>query len=201
MLRWEVLAAIAAARVVGIVRESSGEAAVATAGDLLDGGLRVVEVALTTPDGLDAVREVARAAGDGAVVGAGTVLDPETARLAVLAGARFLVAPALDPRVGAVAHRYGAAWVPGVQTPTEILTALSAGADAIKLFPASATTPAAMRDVLAALPQAPLIPTGGLGIDDVPAWLEAGAVAVGLGSALSRGGPATTRALLARLAA
>lgn len=195
MYRWQTMTAIAASRVIGIVRTDTAEQAAAGASALLDGGLRVLELTMTAPDALDVLRDLARQDG-GAVLGMGTVLDAETARLAILAGARFLVSPGADPRVGATAHRYGAAYLPGALTPTEIVSALSDGADAVKLFPASATTPASLRGILVALPQAPLIPTGGVRAENAAEWLAAGAVAVGIGGSLAADGPDAVRAVL-----
>ncbi|TYB53172.1 bifunctional 4-hydroxy-2-oxoglutarate aldolase/2-dehydro-3-deoxy-phosphogluconate aldolase [Nonomuraea sp. PA05] len=123
-----------------------------------------------------------------ALVGAGTVLDEAAARAAVEAGARFLVAPGLNPAVIRTGHRYGVPVFPGVATPTEIVRALEEGADAVKLFPASAVTPSWLRDVRAALPQTPAIPTGGVTLENAPDWIAAGAVACGMGSALTSGG-------------
>lgn len=189
--RWEVSAAIAAERVLAVVRTHSTEAAVQAGRTLIEAGIRVVEVALTTPGGLDAVRELARPGGltadDGRVVGAGTVLDATSARLATLAGARFLVSPSIAPDVIEAGHRYGVCVLPGTQTPTEIERALSAGADMVKLFPASSLGPGYLRAVRAALPQAPVVPTGGVDAGNAVEWLEAGAVAVGVGGSLVSG--------------
>lgn len=191
--RWEINAAIAAERVLAVVRADSGQAALRAGQTLIDAGIRVVEVALTTPDGLDAVRQLARPVqeppDDGRVVGVGTVLDATSARLATLAGARFLVSPSVAPDVIEAGHRYGASVLPGTQTPTEIDRALSAGADMVKLFPASSLGPDYLQAVRAALPQAPVVPTGGVGAGNAAAWLEAGAVAVGVGGSLVSGNP------------
>lgn len=191
--RWEVNAAIAAERIVAVVRTDSGKSALRAAQTLVEAGIRIVEVALTTPDALDAIRELARPGGappdDGRIVGAGTVLDVTSARLATLAGARFLVSPSVAPDVIEAGHRYGASVLPGTQTPTEIDRALSAGADMVKLFPASSLGPEYLRAVRAALPQAPVVPTGGVGAGNAAAWLEAGAVAVGVGGSLVSGAP------------
>lgn len=193
--RWEINAAIEAERVLAVVRTESAEAAVRAGQTLIDAGIRVVEVALTTPGGLDAVRQLARpdgeVAGDGRIVGAGTVLDAASARLATLAGARFLVSPSASPDVIEAGHRYGACVMPGTQTPTEIERALGAGADMIKLFPASSVGPKYLQAVRAALPQAPIVPTGGVGADNAADWLAAGAVAVGVGGSLVSGDPAS----------
>jgi 2-dehydro-3-deoxyphosphogluconate aldolase/(4S)-4-hydroxy-2-oxoglutarate aldolase len=116
-----------------------------------------------------------------------------------LAGAQFLVTPTLDRDVIETAHTYGLAVIPGVGTATEALTAMRYGADAVKLFPASQHVPRSLRDLLAALPQLSVIPTGGIGLDDVPQWLDAGAMAVGLGSELTRGQDAEIHSRLNRL--
>ncbi|SDF77298.1 2-dehydro-3-deoxyphosphogluconate aldolase / (4S)-4-hydroxy-2-oxoglutarate aldolase [Lentzea fradiae] len=128
------------------------------------------------------------------MIGAGSVLDEVSAVAAVRAGARFLVAPNLNVSVIRAEHRYGAAVLPGAGTVSEVVQALEAGADAVKVFPAP--TPRWVRDVLAVLPHAPLVPTGGVEPADVPAWLEAGAVACGVGSALGRTPVDEVKALL-----
>ncbi|MGH3647695.1 MAG: bifunctional 4-hydroxy-2-oxoglutarate aldolase/2-dehydro-3-deoxy-phosphogluconate aldolase [Micromonosporaceae bacterium] len=186
------MAAIRTEKVVGIVRADTAERARQAARAMLTGGLRVVEVALTTPGALDVIGELAADKADDVVVGAGTVLDAESARLATLAGATLLVSPSLCPEVIRTGRRYGAAVLPGCATPTEMLTALEAGADAVKLFPASLWTPEDLHAVRQALPQLPVIPTGGITPADAPRWIQAGAIAVGLGSALTAGGPDAT---------
>jgi len=181
---WEVTTAIAEAKVVGIIRTGDAEEAVRAARAVAAGGIEVLEVALTTRDGLEAIKELRD---DGVLLGAGTVLDAATARLACLAGARFLVTPAVLPEVIEAGHAYGVPVLPGAATPTEILTALRAGADLVKVFPAAQLGPAFVRAVRAALPQAPLVPTGGVDAGNAAEWLAAGAVAVGCGGALTRG--------------
>lgn len=184
MHRWEVTKAIADAKVVGIIRTTEAEEAVQAGRAVAAGGVRVLEVALTTRDGLDAIKQLRE---EDLLLGAGTVLDAATARLACLAGARFLVSPAVVPEVIEVGHTYGVPVMPGAATPTEIVTALRAGADMVKLFPASELGPGLLRAVLAALPQAPLVPTGGVDAGNAAEWLAAGAVAVGCGGALTKG--------------
>lgn len=203
MYRWEIVRAVTAQRVFGIVRSGSAEEAATGARAVLDAGLRAVEVALTTPGALTALARV-RADRPEALLGAGTVLDGAAARAAVEAGARFLVSPSLHPEVIRTGHRYGVPVFPGVSTPTEMVRALEEGADALKLFPASAVGPSWLSDIRAALPQAPVIPTGGVTIEDAPEWIAAGAIACGMGSALTSGGAAAAgervAALLDRLA-
>lgn len=184
--RWEITANALDQGVIGIVRTRDGESAVAAARAALEAGLRSIELPLTNPDALDAISGLAAAYPD-ATIGAGTVLDEPSAVLAIRAGARFLVSPSVDAAVIRTAHRYGAAAFPGAGSVTEIVRALEEGADAVKVFPASAWGPSWVADVRAALPQAPLVPTGGIAPEDVPRWLSAGAVACGIGSALTRG--------------
>ena len=198
---WDVLQRMAAERLVAIVRRDSREAAAADVEALLTGGARVVEVSLTTPGALSVVEQAAATAGPDVVLGVGTVLSAADVRLAHLAGARLVVTPVLDPDVVRCARRYGVASVVGCGSATEMLTALSCGADAVKLFPASSWTPADLRGLLQALPQLPVVPTGGVTLEDAADWVAAGAVAVGLGSALTAGDVAQTGARVGELRA
>nr|WP_241266148.1 bifunctional 4-hydroxy-2-oxoglutarate aldolase/2-dehydro-3-deoxy-phosphogluconate aldolase [Streptomyces boncukensis] len=174
-------------RVLAIVRGDNYETATATADTLLAAGITGLEISLTTPFALEAITTLRRETGDDSVIGAGTVLDGASARMAVDAGARFLVSPSLDADVIRTGHRYGVPVFPGVASPTEMVRALELGADALKLFPASAYTPGWLRDVRSALPQAPVLPTGGVTVARAPEWIAAGAVACGMGSALAEG--------------
>jgi 2-dehydro-3-deoxyphosphogluconate aldolase / (4S)-4-hydroxy-2-oxoglutarate aldolase len=185
--RWEATSVIADQHLVAIVRAADAGQAEARARALLDAGVRAVEIALTTPRAFEALEAVVAAAPAGSVVGVGTVLDAAAVAQAARLGARFVVSPNFDEDVVRMAHRHGLAALPGCATPTEALAALDAGADLVKLFPALTWTPRSVAAVLEALPQLPLVPTGGVGIDDAPEWIAAGAVAVGMGGALSRG--------------
>jgi 2-dehydro-3-deoxyphosphogluconate aldolase/(4S)-4-hydroxy-2-oxoglutarate aldolase len=180
---------LTAQRVIGIIRAPAAQAAADTAAGMLDAGLRTLEIALTTPCGLDAIRAVRADAPPDALIGAGTVLDEATARAAVDADARFLVAPNLEPAVIRTGHRHGVPVIPGAATATEVVRALECGADAVKIFPASQYGPRWLSDLRAALPQAPLVPTGGVTPATAPEWVAAGAVACGMGSSLTSGGP------------
>lgn len=170
--RWEASARIAQRRVVAIVRADAAAVAEQVGDAVIEAGLDVLEVPLTTPDALGAIERLSRRH-PGALIGAGTVLDAASARLAILAGARFLVSPSLTLDVIATGHRYGVAVLPGVQTPTEVVAALEAGADLIKLFPADEHAPGYVRAIRAALPQAPLVPTGGVDASNAATWLAA----------------------------
>ncbi|WP_369204798.1 bifunctional 4-hydroxy-2-oxoglutarate aldolase/2-dehydro-3-deoxy-phosphogluconate aldolase [Streptomyces sp. PU-14G] len=187
MYRWEITKAALEQRVFAIVRADSYEKATATADTLLGAGLTSMEISLTTPYAFDAITTLRRETGEETVIGAGTVLDGPSARRAVDAGALFLVSPSLDEDVIRTGHRYGVPVFPGVATPTEMVRALELGADGLKLFPASAHGPRWLRDVAAALPQAPVLPTGGITVETAPEWIAAGAVACGMGSALTEG--------------
>lgn len=204
MYRWEITRVALEQRVVAIVRGKSYDEAAATADTLLAAGISSLEISLTTPFALEVVSTLRREVREDAVIGAGTVLDAASARAAVDAGARYLVAPNLSAEVIAAGHRYGVPVFAGVSTPTEIVRGLELGADVLKIFPAAEHEPSWIKDVRAALPQAPLMPTGGVTLADAPDWIAAGAVAVGMGSALSAGDreEAAKRAadLLARLA-
>ena len=173
---------ICARRVVAILR-CAEPARVGTA--VIEGGVDVVEVPLNVPGALEVISSLSRSF-PSALVGAGTVMSTADARAALDAGARFLLSPVLRPEIIDAAHEAGAAAIPGAFTPTEIDACVRAGADLVKLFPADRLTPADLRTLLAALPDAKLLPTGGITAATAAEWLAAGAVAVGVGSALTR---------------
>jgi len=171
--------------VVAIVRLDSSESLVRVAEAIAAGGVRHIEFTMTTPGALRTLEEVTARYGDDVVFGAGTVLDPETARAAILAGARFIVAPNLNPAVIGLCNRYGVVSMPGALTPTEILQAWEAGAGVVKVFPASALGgPEYISAVRAPLPQVRLAPVGGVDLENVSAYIRAGAACVGVGSSL-----------------
>src|SRR5207244_1806028 len=151
---------------------------------LADGGVTVAEITMTVPGALDVVRQVREALGDRILLGAGTILDPETARAALLAGAEYLVAPTLNLDVIRLCQRYDKLVMPGAFTPTEILTAWEAGADIIKVFPADVVGPAFFKAVRGPLPQIRLMPTGGVDLTTAAAFLKAGACCLGVGGQL-----------------
>ena len=180
----DVMRIIEATGVVAVIRlaESAGLLAVADA--LAAGGVRALEVTMTVPRAVELIEELATSLPPEFAVGAGTVLDGETARQVIQAGARFVVSPVFRPEVIAVAHRYGAAAMPGCFTPTEILSAWEAGADIVKVFPATALGPGFFSDIRAPLPQVRLMPTGGVTRENAGDWIRAGAAAIGVGTAL-----------------
>lgn len=170
--------------IVSIIRAKSGEQLVEVAKALYEGGIDVIEVTFTVPGVLDIISAVKQELGDRILLGAGTVLDTESARAAILAGAEFIVTPTVNPDVIRLCNRYSKAIMPGAFTPTEILTAWEAGADIVKVFPADVGGPGYLKAVHGPLPQVRLLPTGGVDLETLPAFVKAGACAVGLGSAL-----------------
>jgi 2-dehydro-3-deoxyphosphogluconate aldolase/(4S)-4-hydroxy-2-oxoglutarate aldolase len=170
---------------VPVLRADSEEEALEIAYALEAGGVTVLEVTMTVPGAVDAIRRLANEAGDRILVGAGTVLDPETARACMLAGAQFIVSPSLNVKTIEICRRYSIAVFPGGLTPTEIVTAWEAGADAVKVFPCSAVGGAKyLKAIKAPLPQIELIPTGGVSLATAAEFLEAGAIALGVGGDL-----------------
>jgi 2-dehydro-3-deoxyphosphogluconate aldolase / (4S)-4-hydroxy-2-oxoglutarate aldolase len=151
---------------------------------IADGGVRAIEVTMTVPGAIALIGTLAASLPADILLGAGTVTDPDTARAVIDAGARYVVSPVFRPEVVAACHARGAAAAPGCFTPTEILDAHDLGADVVKVFPATALGPQFIRDVRAPLPQVRLMPTGGVTLDNAGDWIRAGAVAVGVGSAL-----------------
>lgn len=170
--------------VVAVIRAESAESLMDVVAALHRGGLRAVEITMTTPDAIDVIRQASRKFGDDVLVGVGSVLDPETARLAILAGAEFVVGPVLNKDVIAVCRRYSKIVVPGAFTPTEILAAWEAGADVVKVFPATKLGPAYLKDVKGPLPQVLLSPTGGIDLGNAGEFIKAGACFLGVGTAM-----------------
>src|SRR5438093_850049 len=170
--------------IVAVVRSPDSQKLVEVARALADGGVSVVEITMTVPGALDVVRQVRQALGDRVLLGAGTILDAQTGRSALLAGAEYLVAPTLNLDVIRLCARYDKLVMPGCFTPTEILTAWEAGADIIKVFPAHVLGPAFFEAMRGPLPQVRLMPTGGVDLTTAADFLKAGACCLGIGSQL-----------------
>jgi 2-dehydro-3-deoxyphosphogluconate aldolase/(4S)-4-hydroxy-2-oxoglutarate aldolase len=170
--------------VIGVMRGMQARTVELVANALYAGGVEVLEVTVDAPGAMQMIASVTAALGDKALIGAGTVLDAETARAALLAGAQFIFCPTLCTEVIAMANRYGKVVIPGVMTPTEMLQAYTAGAPMVKLFPAQAVGPDFIKQVRGPLPHIPIIPTGGVSASNVQAYIKAGAAAVGVGGAL-----------------
>jgi 2-dehydro-3-deoxyphosphogluconate aldolase/(4S)-4-hydroxy-2-oxoglutarate aldolase len=179
----------AAGRVLGIVRFSTGGDLDAAVDALRSSGIELVEITLDTPGALHTIE---RDASRGSTVGAGTVTRPEQVRACADAGARFVVSPGCLPDVVEQAHELGLAAVPGTLSPTEILTATGLDAEAVKLFPASLGGPGYLRTLRGPFPATRFVPTGGIGLEDIPGYLEAGAACVGLGTSLVGHAPPTS---------
>lgn len=184
MNKTEKLALIRETGVIAIMRAQSSEQLIAAADAIKAGGVRVIEVTMTTPGALDVISEAVDRFGEDVLFGAGSVLDPETARAAILAGAGFVVAPTLKIDVISLCNRYSIPVMPGIYTPTEALTAWEAGADMVKLFPASFGGPALIKAIRAPLPQLDIVPVGGVNLDTAANFIRSGAAALGVGSSL-----------------
>jgi 2-dehydro-3-deoxyphosphogluconate aldolase/(4S)-4-hydroxy-2-oxoglutarate aldolase len=170
--------------IIAIMRAQSSDQLIAAADAIRAGGVRVIEVTMTTPGALSVITAATKKYGNEVLFGAGTVLDPETARAAILAGAGFIVAPTLNLDVIRLCNRYSVPVMPGCLTPTEMLTAWEAGADMIKLFPADVGGPDLIKAILAPLPQLQIVPVGGVDLNTAAAFIRKGAVALGVGGSL-----------------
>jgi 2-dehydro-3-deoxyphosphogluconate aldolase/(4S)-4-hydroxy-2-oxoglutarate aldolase len=185
MKRDAILAAILDIGIVPVVRTETAEGAIHAIEAVYRGGIRTAEITMTVPGAIRALEKVADKFGDQIVLGAGTVLDPETARACMLAGAQFLVTPSLNPATIQIAKRYSKVIMPGALTPTEVVAAWEAGADMVKVFPCSALGGAKyIKALRAPFPQIEMIPTGGVNLETIPDFLRAGACAVAVGAEL-----------------
>ncbi len=170
--------------IVAVVRAQASQQLVEVARALADGGVTVIEITMSVPNALDVLKQVRQALGERVLLGAGTVLDPETARAVLLAGAEYIVAPTVNLDVIRLCQRYDKLVMPGAFTPTEILTAWEAGADIVKVFPADVVGPAFFKALRGPLPQIRLMPTGGVDLNTAAAFLKAGACCLGVGGQL-----------------
>lgn len=188
MEKYRYLQRIKETGIIAVIRAKGPEQALQIARAVLSGGIDIIEITMTVPGALTAIRELAGAFRDEAIIiGAGTVLDSETARAALLEGAQFIVSPHLSLPVIRLCNRYRKLCLPGAGSVTEIVAALEAGADLIKVFPGNILGPGFVRAVRGPLPQALLIPTGGVDLDNAAEWIKSGAVAVGVGGKLTAG--------------
>jgi len=184
-LRKDATAAIERAGIVAVIRIKDPGKLRAVVDAISEGGIRALEVTMTVPGAIELIADLAPRMPHGFLLGAGTVLDAETAIKVIDAGARFIVSPVFRRDVIEACHSRDVAVTPGCFTPTEILEAWDAGADIVKVFPATALGPGYIKDVRAPLPHVKLMPTGGVTLDNAGDWITAGAVAVGVGSALT----------------
>ena len=180
----DILNIIRETGIIAIMRAQSSDQLAAAAGALMLGGVRAIEVTMTTPGALSVIAEAKDRYGSDVIFGAGTVLDAETGRAAILAGADFVVSPTLNLDLVALCNRYSIPVAPGCYSPTEVLAGWQSGADFIKLFPASVGGPSLVKALLAPLPQVRIIPVGGVNLDTAAGFIRNGAAALGVGSSL-----------------
>jgi 2-dehydro-3-deoxyphosphogluconate aldolase / (4S)-4-hydroxy-2-oxoglutarate aldolase len=189
MFKHEILKKIIEVGVVAVVRAETKEQAIEISNACIQGGVTAIEVTFTVPKAVEVIQGLADAFDSKKLIlGAGTVLDSETARLAILAGAQYIVSPSFDVETAKLCNRYQIPYMPGCLTITEMIHAMESGVEILKLFPGSAFGPSYVKAVKGPLPQANIMPTGGVSLDNVHDWIKAGVVAVGVGSELT--GPA-----------
>jgi 2-dehydro-3-deoxyphosphogluconate aldolase/(4S)-4-hydroxy-2-oxoglutarate aldolase len=184
MSRETILKRVLDGGIVAVVRADSGESLVKVVRALAEGGVTAAEITFTVPDAVDVIRQVRKEIGDSVVLGAGTVLDTETARVALLAGAEYIVSPTVNVEVIRLCRRYDKVIMSGAFTPTEVLTAWEAGADVVKIFPAEIGGPAYLKALRGPLPQVRVMPTGGVDLNTAEGFLKAGACCLGVGGSL-----------------
>jgi len=192
MRKIKLLQQIANEGVVAVLRADTSEDVVRMAEQAIAGGNKVIEITMTVPYALRAIEQLAARYSSRtsdpenyAIIGVGTVLDPETARMAILSGAEFVVGPSLNPATVVLCNRYRVPIMPGCMTIAEIQEALELGVDVVKLFPGNLYSPAMIKAIKGPMPQANIMPTGGVNLENLGEWVKAGAVAVGIGSDLT----------------
>lgn len=173
--------------IVPVIRARNKEEAIDYCLGLIDGGINVLEITFTIPDAINVFKEIKSNTPEDTLIGAGTVLDETTARLAILEGAKFIVSPSFDKNVAQLCNKYQVPYIPGCITPTEMMTAIEYGVDVIKLFPGSMVGPSYIKAIHGPMPFVNLMPTGGVNYDNLQVWFDAGAFAVGAGSNLVNG--------------
>lgn len=187
MEKFETLKRIEDVGVVAVVRAENEEKAKNIAYACMDGGIDSIEIAFTVPGAHKVIEALIEEFGNDLLVGAGTVLDSETARIAILSGAKYIVSPAFDLDTAKLCNRYQIPYMSGCMTLTEMIQAMEAGVDIIKVFPGSAFGPSIIKAIKGPLPQANLMPTGGVSLENVDQWIKNGCIAVGVGGALTKG--------------
>ena len=182
--RTDILQRILEKKAIAVIRMTDVAKLMRVIEAIRAGGVECVEITMTVPGAVDVIRDVSQSIGDEALIGAGTILDAETARQAIEAGADFIVAPVLDRSVIETAHRYEKVVIPGAFSPGEIVAAWRSGADIVKVFPATVLGPGYFKDLRGPLPQIRLCPTGGVTVENAGEWIKAGACCVGIGTDL-----------------
>jgi len=184
MTKLEIIDRIVNPGIVAIIRADSSEQLIDAAAALYEGGVTGMEVTMTTPNALQVIADVHRKFGDKVLIGVGTILDTETARMAILAGAEFVVTPVTRPEIIRLCNRYSKPIASGAFTPTECLTAHESGSDFVKLFPADQVGPTYIKNILAPMPMLRVMPTGGVTVETAGSFIKAGCVALAAGSSL-----------------
>ena len=187
MSKYDVIKRLTDCGVVAVVRAESAEQGVKIAKAVMESGIVGIEITFTVPGALDIIKALAAECGDGMIIGAGTVLDSETARAAILAGAQYVVSPFLDVDTVKLCNTYNVPCMPGAMTLKEAVEGMRAGADIIKIFPGALFGPRIIREFRGPMPQLRMMPTGGVSVENAGEWIRAGAVAVGVGGALTAG--------------
>ncbi len=188
MNRQKLVTRITENGLVAVVRAESAEKAYRIFDACIEGGVAAIEITFTVPGAHKIIEDLASKYQSGEIIlGAGTVLDPETARIAILSGAQYIVSPNVNIDTIKLCNRYQVPSMPGAMTINEIILAMEAGADIIKIFPGNLFGPSIIKSVKGPLPQAQMMPTGGVDVDNVEEWIKAGAVAIGAGSSLTKG--------------
>lgn len=188
MEKEQVLTKMTDAGLVAVVRAENEDKAIRITDACIEGGCPSIELTFTVPGAHKVIEALAkRYTPEQMILGAGTVLDSETARIAILSGANYVVSPGFNQDAAKLCNRYRVPYMPGCMTITEVLTAMEAGSDIVKIFPADLFGPAIIKDIKGPLPHAKMMPTGGVDVDNVDQWIKAGAVAVGAGSSLTKG--------------
>lgn len=188
MKRMETIRRIAESGVVAVIRAESKEQGIKIVDAVKKGGIKALEVTMTVPGAIDIIKELTEVyKNEDVIIGAGTVLDPETARACILAGAEYIVSPMLNPEVVRLCNRYRVPVMPGIMTVKEAVEALELGAEVLKVFPGNAFGPSIISAFRGPIPQGNFMPTGGVSLDNVKDWIKAGAIAVGTGSDLTKG--------------
>ncbi len=184
----QILDKIKECGLVAVVRAESAEQAYRITDACIEGGVAAIEITFTVPGAAEVIKGLAGRYKSGEIaIGAGTVLDPETARAAILAGAEYIVSPCLNTETVRLCNRYRVACMPGAMTVKEVVECMEAGADIVKVFPGELFGPAIIKAIKGPLPQAEMMPTGGVTLDNASEWIKAGAVALGVGGALTGG--------------
>lgn len=188
MKRLQTIQQMIESGVVAVIRAESKEQGIKIVDAVKKGGIKALEITMTVPGAVDIIKELSEIYKDeDVIIGAGTVLDPETARLCILAGAKYIVSPSLNPETIKLCNRYRIPVMPGIMTVKDAVEALELGVEILKVFPGNAFGPSIISAFKGPLPQGNFMPTGGVSLDNVKDWIKAGAVAVGIGSDLTKG--------------